>query len=60
MLLFAPDEPELWREAGAMHAECGNLRSALIALERFMILTRDGAARHQAAAAIQMLRSRLH
>jgi len=60
MLLFAPNQAELWREAGAMHGEIGNLRAAVAALERFMELSRDAAARHQAAQAIQSLRRRLH
>jgi regulator of sirC expression with transglutaminase-like and TPR domain len=60
MLLFAPNQPELWREAGALHGELGNLRAAVAALEKFMALSRDAAARHQAAQAIQTLRRRLH
>ncbi len=60
MLLFAPNEAELWREAGALHGEIGNLRAAVTALERFMALSREPAARHQAAQAIQTLRRRLH
>ena len=60
MLLFAPGEAELWREAGALHGEIGNLRAAVAALERFMALTRDPATRHQTAQEIQALRRRLH
>ena len=60
MLLFAPGEAELWREAGALHGEIGNLRAAVAALERFMALTRDPAAHHQTAQEIQALRRRLH
>lgn len=60
MLLFAPNQAELWREAGALHGEIGNLRAALTALDRFMGLSRDAAARHQTAQAIQALRRRLH
>ncbi len=60
MLLFAPNQAELWREAGALHGEIGNLRAALTAMEKFMELSRDAAARHQTAQAIQTLRRRLH
>lgn len=60
MLLFAPNQAELWREAGALHGEIGNLRAALTAMEKFMELSRDAAARHQTAEAIQTLRRRLH
>lgn len=60
MLLFAPNQPELWQEAGGLHGEIGNLRAAIVALEKFTALSRDAAARHQAAHAIQALRRRLH
>jgi len=60
MLLFAPNQAELWREAGVLHGEIGNLRAAVAALERFIELSREPAARHQAAQAIQTLRRRLH
>jgi len=60
ILLFAPNQAELWREAGALHGEIGNLRAALAAMEKFMDLSRDAAARHQAAQAIQALRRQLH
>ena len=60
MLLFAPGEAELWREAGALHGEIGNLRAAVAALERFMALMRDPATRRQTAQEIQALRRRLH
>jgi len=60
MLLFAPKQAELWREAGALYGKIGNLRAAITALGRFMELSRDAVARHQAAQAIQSLRRRLH
>lgn len=60
MLLFAPNQAELWREAGVLHGKIGNLRAALAALEKFMAMTRDAAARHQTAQVIQALRRRLH
>lgn len=60
MLLFAPNQADLWREAGTLHGEVGNLRAAIAAMEKFMELSRDAAARHQAAQTIQALRRRLH
>ena len=60
MLLFAPNQAALWREAGALHGEIGNLRAAVAALEKFVALARDEAGRHEAAQAIQALRRRLH
>ena len=60
MLLFAPNQADLWREAGALHGEVGNLRAAIAAMEKFVELSRDAAARHKAAQTIQALRRRLH
>lgn len=60
MLLFAPKEAELWREAGVLHGELGNLGAAIAALDKFVALTPDAAARHTAAQALQILRRRLN
>jgi regulator of sirC expression with transglutaminase-like and TPR domain len=60
MLMLAPDLAELWREAGLLHARLGNMRSASNALEQFVRHTPDGLARHQAAAMLQQLRSKLN
>jgi regulator of sirC expression with transglutaminase-like and TPR domain len=60
MLLFAPAEVELWREAGALHAQAGNLQAALAALEHYVAMARDGMARQQAIELIQSLRRRLN
>src|SRR5437667_193203 len=51
---------ELWREAGLLHARLGNMRSAAAALEQVVLRTSDGMARHQAAALLQQLRSKLN
>ncbi len=59
MLLFAPDEAGLWREAGVVHAQLGNLRAAIAALERFVAAS-DGADRREAAALLRALRSQLN
>jgi regulator of sirC expression with transglutaminase-like and TPR domain len=60
MLMLAPDLAELWREAGMLHRHLGNLRAASTALEQYVVRAPDGAARHQAAAILQQLRTRLN
>ncbi len=60
MLLFAPGEAELWREAGALHAHAGNLRAAMAALEHYLTVAHEPAARHSAAQLLQQLRHRLN
>ena len=41
MLAIAPEISDLWREAAELRAETGNLRSALNALDRFLLLSDD-------------------
>ena len=60
MLMLAPDLAELWREAGLLHRELGNLRAAGAALEQYVVRAPDGRERHQAAAILQQLRGRLN
>jgi regulator of sirC expression with transglutaminase-like and TPR domain len=60
MLMLAPGLAELWREAGLLHARLGNMRSAAAALEQVVLRAPDGMARHQAAALLQQLRSKLN
>jgi regulator of sirC expression with transglutaminase-like and TPR domain len=60
MLLFAPDEADLWREAGVLHGETGNLRAAAAALEHYLAMAREPLARHTAAQLLQSLRQRLN
>ena len=60
MLMLGPDLPDLWREAGLLHARLGNMRSAAAALEQVVLRAPEGAARHQAAALLQQLRSKLN
>src|ERR1700757_1756639 len=60
MLMLAPDLAELWHEAGLLHARLGNMRSAAAALEQVVLRAPDGTARHQAAALLQQLRSKLN
>jgi regulator of sirC expression with transglutaminase-like and TPR domain len=60
MLMLAPDFAELWREAGIVHAQLGNMKSAAAALEQFVLRAAEGTARHQAAAMLQQLRAKLN
>jgi regulator of sirC expression with transglutaminase-like and TPR domain len=59
MQLFAPDHAALWREAGLIQAELGNLRAAIASLERCLMLTGETGARHHTAALLQKLKGRL-
>jgi len=38
MLAVAPELPDLWREAAELRAEIGEMRSALQALDRLLLL----------------------
>ena len=60
MLMLAPDLADLWREAGALHAQLGNIRAAINALDAFVARAPQGAARHQGAALLQQLKSKLN
>ena len=60
MLLLAPDLAELWHEAGLLHARQGNMRAAVNALEQFIVRAPESSARHQAAATLQQLKSKLN
>jgi len=60
MLLFAPDQPDLWREAGLLHAHLGNLGAAGAAIERYLAIGGDPTVRHTMAALLQRLRSKLN
>jgi regulator of sirC expression with transglutaminase-like and TPR domain len=60
MLMLAPDLVELWREAGMLYRQLGNMRASAAALEQYVVRAPDGAARHQAAAILQQLRLQLN
>ena len=60
MLMLAPDLTDLWREAGLLHAQLGNMRAAVGNLEAFVSRAPDGLARHQVAAILQQLKTRLN
>jgi Flp pilus assembly protein TadD len=60
MLMIAPADPDLWREAGVLHAQVGNLRGAVVALEQALELGRDPALRQAAEDLLQQIRLRLN
>lgn len=60
MVLFAPEQAALWREAGLVHARLGNLRHAAAALETFLDLSGSSEERRQAQEILRGLKSRLN
>jgi regulator of sirC expression with transglutaminase-like and TPR domain len=60
MLMLAPNAAELWLEAGVLYQQLGNIRASIAALEQFVERAPDSAGRHQAAAALQRLRTQLN
>lgn len=58
MLLFAPEEMSLWREAGMMHLHLGNIDAAIPVLEQFVARAPSSNARHRVSALLQELRGR--
>lgn len=60
MLMLAPDLAELWREAGLLNARLGNMRASVSAFEEYVLRAPEGTARHQAAAMLQQLRTKLN
>lgn len=59
MVLFAPNEPLIWRELGLFQTRLGNINSAIAALETFMRLGVPDSLRHQTAILLQKLKSNL-
>ncbi len=60
MLMLAPGMADLWRESGLLNARLGNMRAAVGGLEEFLVRAPEGTARHQAAAMLQQLKSKLN
>lgn len=60
ILLFAPEQLALWREAGMMHLRLGDLNAAVAALEQFLARAPNTSARHRVALLVQELRGRIH
>ena len=59
MLAVAPEIPDLWREASELRAEIGKLRSALEALDRYLLMT-DDSERNEALALRRHLANRIN
>jgi regulator of sirC expression with transglutaminase-like and TPR domain len=60
MLLFAPDQAGLWREAGLLHAHLSNLRAAIVSLEHYLELAPASGESQQAADLLRQLRGQLN
>jgi regulator of sirC expression with transglutaminase-like and TPR domain len=60
MLLIAPDEPDLWHEAGVLQGKIGNLRTSIAALEKLAALGRDGEQQNLARQLLAETKSRLN
>jgi regulator of sirC expression with transglutaminase-like and TPR domain len=60
MLLIVPEECTLHRDLGVYHAEAGNLKAAIEALNFFIGITQDEEERHITAALIKKIQVRLN
>ena len=60
MLMVAPDDLSLLREAGQCHAEIGNMRRAIEALEAVVARSAAGPLRRETEALLRQVRSRLN
>ncbi len=60
MLLFAPQEPSLWREAGILSARLDRIGEAITALEEFLRRGGSNASHYRTSILLQELRSRLN
>jgi regulator of sirC expression with transglutaminase-like and TPR domain len=59
MLTIAPELPDLWREAAELRAEIGEMRSALQALDRLLLLA-DDSQRSEAIALRRTIATRIN
>lgn len=60
MLLFAPDRPALWREAGLMNAHIGNVMTAVEALSAYVAREPRADIRREAETLLEELRGKLN
>jgi len=60
LLLVAPKNPALWREAGILNARMDRPKEAIIALENFLKKANDQTPRYRASVLLQELRGRLN
>jgi regulator of sirC expression with transglutaminase-like and TPR domain len=59
VLLFAPDQASLWREAGMMHMRLDHMGEAVAALEQFVVRTGNPQARARTQALLAELKGRM-
>ena len=59
LLLLAPDEPSLWREAGILNARLDRVSEAVTALEEYLKNAKADASRYRTSILLQELRTRL-
>jgi regulator of sirC expression with transglutaminase-like and TPR domain len=60
MLMFQPDQINLWHEAGLLYARMDRIVDAIRALEEFLGRTQTGKKSHKVAMLLQELRTRLN
>ncbi|MBM3564954.1 MAG: tetratricopeptide repeat protein [Alphaproteobacteria bacterium] len=60
MLLFAPETPALWREAGVLNARLDNVKAAVAAFEEFLRRETRDSSRYRVSIMLQELRARLN
>jgi regulator of sirC expression with transglutaminase-like and TPR domain len=60
MIMLAPADAEMWRAAGGLHGELGNLRAAILSLQHSLQLGLEPRAAGQATDLLRQLRGRLH
>lgn len=60
MILIAPDDYRLWREAGLMQMRLGDLETALETLDSYLMLAPPGKDRSRIEQVMSELRQRLH
>jgi regulator of sirC expression with transglutaminase-like and TPR domain len=60
MLMFAPAQTSLWREAGLLHAKLDRIKDAIRALEEFQRRTGAEDRRYKTSMLLQELRARLN
>lgn len=60
MLLFAPDESQLWHEAGTQYARIDQCGAVIAAFDRYLELAGPGRDRHEATTLVNELKKRLN
>jgi regulator of sirC expression with transglutaminase-like and TPR domain len=60
MLLFAPETPALWREAGVLNSRLDNVKAAVAAFEEFLRRETRDSNRYRVSIMLQDLRARLN